>query len=104
MVSRSWRERKFEKERVCKGSIGYDDNTLCLSTMLREMRCGKERVMHYRNSAGAAPMLTGRLKPRTWFESVEVDIKGVARGGGSWGARDPSFVSLFVSKQPTIFR
>ena len=26
--------------------------------------------------------------------------------GGSWGARDPppTFVSLFVSKQPTIFR
>ena len=24
--------------------------------------------------------------------------------GGSWGARDPPFVSLFVSKQPTIFR
>ena len=30
--------------------------------------------------------------------------KGVARGGGgSWGARDPPFVSLFLSKQPTIF-
>ena len=24
--------------------------------------------------------------------------------GGSWGARDPPFVSLFLSKQPTIFR
>ena len=32
--------------------------------------------------------------------------KGVASGGGrgSWGARDPLFVSLFLSKQPTIFR
>ena len=29
---------------------------------------------------------------------------GVARGGGSWGARDPPFVSLLVSKQLTIFR
>ena len=38
--------------------------------------------------------------------SVKVSqIMGVARGGGgSWGARDPPFVSLFVSKQPTIFR
>ena len=25
-------------------------------------------------------------------------------GGGSWGARDPPFVSLLVSKQLTIFR
>ena len=27
-----------------------------------------------------------------------------SQGWGSWGARDPPFVSLFVSKQPTIFR
>ena len=30
-------------------------------------------------------------------------LRGVARGG-SWGARDPPFVSLFLCKQPTIFR
>ena len=32
--------------------------------------------------------------------------KGVAGGGGggSWCARDALFVSLFLSKQPTIFR
>ena len=29
--------------------------------------------MHYRNPA--APMLTERLKARTWFEFAEVDIK-----------------------------
>lgn len=43
--------------------------------MLREKPCGKERVMHYQNSAGTAPMLTERLKPRIWFESTEVDIE-----------------------------
>ena len=25
-------------------------------------------------------------------------------GGGSWGTGDPPLVSLFLSKQPTIFR
>ena len=30
--------------------------------------------------------------------------RGVARGGGSWGARDPPLVGLLLSKQPTIFR
>ena len=78
MVSRSWSDaynNAPQTKRVCKRSIGYDANTLCLSTMLREMPCGKERVMHYRNSAGASHMLTGCLKPRTWFESVEVDIE-----------------------------
>ena len=33
-------------------------------------------------------------------------IKGVAGGGGGWGACDPPppFVSLFLWKQPTMFR
>lgn len=43
--------------------------------MRREMPYGKERVMHYRNSAGAAPMLIERLKTRIYFESAEVDIE-----------------------------
>ena len=43
--------------------------------MRREMPCNKERVMQYRNSAGAAPVLTECLKPRIWFESAEVDIE-----------------------------
>ena len=41
--------------------------------MLREMPCGKERVVHYRDSAGAASTRTERLKRRTWFQSAEVD-------------------------------
>ena len=31
-------------------------------------------------------------------------VRGVARGGGSWGARDPPLVGLLLSKQPTISR
>ena len=37
-------------------------------------------------------------------EVYVINIKGVARGGGAWGARDPPFVSRFLLKQPTIFR
>ena len=44
------------------------------------------------------------LLPSTFQRKVLGQDKGVAKGG-SWGARDPPpFVSLFVSKQPTIFR
>ena len=50
---------------VCKRIIFYDANVLYLSTMLGEMPCAKERVVHYRNSAGLASMLTERLKART---------------------------------------
>ena len=31
-------------------------------------------------------------------------VRGVAGGGGSWGARDPPLVGLLLRKQPTIFR
>ena len=45
-----------------------------------------------------------RAKP-TDRSPVASKSKGVARGGGgSWGARDPPFVSRFLLKQPTIFR
>ena len=43
---------------------------------------------------------------RMWWASTDVDKKNHRRsqGGGSWGARDPPFLSLLVSKQLTIFR
>ena len=35
------------------------------------------------------------------MECSYVQLRGVARGGGSWGARDPPFVSHVLSKQRT---
>ena len=48
--------------RLCKHILGYDADALYLSTMLREMLCGKEKVVHYENQETAAPVLTHRLK------------------------------------------
>ena len=42
--------------------------------MLRDMPCGKGRVVHYNNEA-AAPILTQRLKEEKWFGFAEVDIE-----------------------------
>jgi len=50
-------------------------NALYLSTMLRDMPFGKERVIHYQNPAGEAPLLTVRLNVGTWFGFAEVDIE-----------------------------
>ena len=46
-------------------------------TMLREMPCGKERVVHYSGKfqAEEAPILTHRLKEGNWFGFAEVDIE-----------------------------
>jgi len=45
--------------------------------MLREMPCGKERVVHYSGAfqAEAAPVLTRGLKEGNWFGFAEVDIE-----------------------------
>jgi len=42
--------------------------------MLRDMPCGKGRVVHY-NYQAAAPILTQRLKEEKWFGFAEVVIE-----------------------------
>ena len=63
--------------RLCQNILGYDANALYLSTMLREMPCGKERVVHYTGEyqTDGAPILTHRLKEKSWFGYAEVDIE-----------------------------
>ena len=71
------RSHRIAEPRLCKNILGYDANALYLSTMLREMPCGKERVAHYDDEyqAEAAPVLTHRLKEGNWFGFAEVDIE-----------------------------
>ena len=42
--------------------------------MLRDMPCGKERVIHYQNPVGETPLFTERLNAGTWFGFAEVDM------------------------------
>lgn len=39
------RQHLFKQPRACKRIIGYDANALYLSTMVREMPCGKEQLI-----------------------------------------------------------
>ena len=45
--------------------------------MLREMPCGKEKVVHYTGEyqTDGAPVLTHRLKEGSWFGYAEIDIE-----------------------------
>ena len=63
--------------KLCENILGYDANALYLSTMLREMPCGKERVCHYTDEyqIDAVPIFTQRLKEKSWFGYAEVDIE-----------------------------
>ena len=70
------RSHRISEPRLCKNILGYDANALYLSTMLREIPCGKERVVNYSGEfqAEAAPILKHRLKEGKWFGFAEVDI------------------------------
>ena len=56
------RSHRFAEPRLCKSILGYDANALYLSTMIREMPCGKESVVHYDDEyqAKVAPVLIHR--------------------------------------------
>jgi len=64
-----------DRPKPCKRIIGYDANALYLSTMLREMPCGKEKVVHYDHPEEAAGAFAPRLKAGAWFGFAEVDIE-----------------------------
>jgi len=71
------RSHQFEEPRLCKKILGFDASALYLSTMLREMPCGKEKVVHYDDDrqAEAAEVLIRRLKAGEWFGFAEVRIE-----------------------------
>ena len=71
------RSHQVADSKLCQNILGYDANALYLSTMLREMPCGKERVVHYTGEyqTDGAPVLTHRLKEGSWFGFAEIDIE-----------------------------
>ena len=70
------RSHQYPIPRVCQNILGYDANALYLSTMLREMPCGKETVVRYAEDDMLAPIeLKQRLKDKSWFGYAEVDIE-----------------------------
>jgi len=77
-AGKTWiRSHQVKEPRLCKNMLGYDANTLYLSTMLREMPCGKGRVVNFDDGfqAQAACVLVNRLKEGKWFGFAEVDIE-----------------------------
>lgn len=43
--------------------------------MMKDMPCGKEKVVHYQNPAEAVPIFTERLKAGKRFGFAQVDIE-----------------------------
>ena len=51
------RSHQHTAAKPCKRILGYDANALYLSTMLKDMPCGKEKVTDYEDPAQAAPII-----------------------------------------------
>ena len=69
------RSHQIAEPKLCQNILGYDANALYLSTMLREMPCGKERVEHYNDDLAMPLALTQNLKEGSRFGYAEVDIE-----------------------------
>ena len=69
------RPHRFKETKTCKRIIGYDANALYPSTMMREMPCGKEKVVRYETPRDEAARFVDRLKAGTWFGFAEMDIE-----------------------------
>ena len=71
------RSHQFKVPHLCKKILGFDASALYLSTVLREMPCGKEKVVHYDDDrqAEVAEVLIRQLKAGEWFGFAEVRIE-----------------------------
>ena len=69
------RSHQVENPRLCKKILGYDANALYLSTMQKDMPCGKKQVRTFGDTVGAAGYLTEKIKNWSWFGFAEVDIE-----------------------------
>jgi len=98
-VGKTWiRSHQVKEPRLCKTILGYDANALYLSTMLREIPCGKGRVVNYNDEfqAQAARVLVNRLKDGKWFGFAEVDIEIPDRLQPKFEERCPFFYNRKV--------
>ena len=69
------RSHKYKQSNIVKRIVGFDANSLYPSTMAKEMPCGKEFVVHYKNPMRAVPMLIENFYTERWFSFAEVDIE-----------------------------
>ena len=69
------RPHRVREPKLCKNILGYDANALYLSTMLREMPCGRGRVRDHQENPRAVEQLMEGLRKGSWFGFAEVDIE-----------------------------
>ena len=69
------RSHKYEEANIVQRILGFDANGLYLGTMAKDMPCGKEWIIHYKNLEQAAQELIPLTNSGSWFGFAEVDIE-----------------------------
>ena len=93
------RDHKIPDAKFCKNILGYDANALYLSTMAKDMPCGKELVRTFENSVEAARYLTQKIKNNEWFGLAEVDIRIPQELHGKFEEMCPFFLNKEVPEE-----
>ena len=69
------RSHQVKSPKLCRKVLGFDANALYLSTMAKDMPCGKGVIEHFAAPAAAAPAFTKKVQDKQWFGYVKVDIE-----------------------------
>ena len=89
------RSHKYDLARIVKCILGFDANSFYPSTMFKEMPCGKETVVQYKDPAQVAKDLIHPMYKRIWFGFAEVDIEVPQ---DLWEEFEEEFPPLFINQ------
>ena len=69
------RSHQIKNPKPCRKILGYDANALYLSTMAKDMPCGKGLVVRYKYPTIAAQTMKAWLKSERWFGYGELYVE-----------------------------
>lgn len=90
------RSHQVEEPKLCRRILGYDANALYLSTMAKDIPCGKGSIKHFDAPGAAAPVLTKKVQGKQWFGYAEVDIEIPRHLWGKFEEMPPFFINREV--------
>jgi len=93
------RSHQYAAPKPCKRVLGYDANALYLSTMLKDMPCGKEEVTDYEYHVNVAPLVQKAVLSGKLFGFVKCKLTTPRHLWSKFEEMPPLFVNREVPEQ-----
>ena len=90
------RSHQYAAPKPCKRVLGYDANALYLSTMLKDMPCGKEEVTDYEDPVNAVPLIQKAVLSGKLFGFVKCKLTTPRHPWPKFEEMPPLFVNREV--------